>query len=629
MFCRNRCTRLFPDDHDDLETVERGSMISDHITDKDPIQDEDPKGEGSCFFRPRVVFPEDFDRVKRQPLILDPQSLFVGRWNRIFLAVSLFSLFVDPFFLFSTNSNTTELCVESGEASLDVVFTVLRSLTDVLYAVNTCIKFRTAYVAASSRVLGRGELVIDPWDIALRYLGRDFWVDALAVLPIPQVIIWGVIPRVKDLSIKVCLRFLIILPYLLRVALVFPLSSALSRVAGAIPKTAWTGAAYNMMLYYLVSHVVAASWYLLSLQREMTCWSYECDQETSCDNSFFDCGTIGESNRGAWLSITNVTNICNPYNNFFNFGIYQIALQVGAPSSTLARKYFYSFWFGLQTLSSIGNNLWTSANIIENVYTNLLAITGLILFALLLGNVQMYLDSTLLRLEEWRAAKADTEHWMQHRKLPPYLRLWVRKYDQYKWVATRGVDEEALLKDLPWNLRREINRHLCFGLLRKLPLFDEMDDQMLDAVCERLKPALCIKGAFVFRAGDAINKMLFIVRGNLGSYTTSNGQVGLFNWTSIGPGSFCGEELLTWALDPNPAPSLPLSTHMVKAHSDVEAFCLMPEDMKYLAKQFKQLHSKKLVHKFQFYSHHWRTWAAYYIQMAWRRYKKRKRINAM
>ncbi|XP_059461852.1 cyclic nucleotide-gated ion channel 17-like [Corylus avellana] len=39
--------------------------------------------------------------------------------------------------------------------------------------------------------------------------------------------------------------------------------------------------------------------------------------------------------------------------------------------------------------------------------------------------------------------------------------------------------------------------------------------------------------------------------------------------------------------------------------------------------QFRRLHSKKLQHTFRFYSYHWRTWAACFIQVAWRRYKKR------
>lgn len=51
---------------------------------------------------------------------------------------------------------------------------------------------------------------------------------------------------------------------------------------------------------------------------------------------------------------------------------------------------------------------------------------------------------------------------------------------------------------------------------------------------------------------------------------------------------------------------------------------LSAEDLKFVANQFRKLHSKKLQHTFRFYSHHWRTWAACFIQAAWRRYNRRK-----
>ena len=151
-----------------------------------------------------------------------------------------------------------------------------------------------------------------------------------------------------------------------------------------------------------------------------------------------------------------------------------------------------------------------------------------------------------------------------------------------------------------------------------------MDERMLDAICERLKPALSTEGTFLVREGDPVNEMLFVIRGNLDSYTTNGGRTGFFNSCRIGPGDFCGEELLTWALEPRPSIILPSSTRTVKSISEVEAFALIAEDLKFVASQFRRLHSKQLRQKFRFYSPHWRTWAACFIQAAWRRFKRRK-----
>ncbi|THG23739.1 hypothetical protein TEA_015405 [Camellia sinensis var. sinensis] len=150
-----------------------------------------------------------------------------------------------------------------------------------------------------------------------------------------------------------------------------------------------------------------------------------------------------------------------------------------------------------------------------------------------------------------------------------------------------------------------------------------MDDQLLDAICERLVSSLSTEGTYIVREGDPVTEMLFIIRGRLESSTTNGGRTGFFNSITLRPGDFCGEELLAWALLPKSTQNLPSSTRTVRTLAEVEAFALQAEDLKFVANQFRRLHSKKLQHTFRFYSHHWRTWAACFIQAAWRRYKRR------
>lgn len=151
-----------------------------------------------------------------------------------------------------------------------------------------------------------------------------------------------------------------------------------------------------------------------------------------------------------------------------------------------------------------------------------------------------------------------------------------------------------------------------------------MDDQLLDAICERLVSSLSTPGTFIVREDDLVNEMLFIIRGQLESSTTNGGRSGFFNSIVLRPGDFCGEELLTWALMPTSSLNLPSSTRTVRAFTEVEAFALSAEDLKFVAHQFKRLQSKKLQHAFRYYSHQWRTWGACFIQAAWRRHKKRQ-----
>ena len=82
--------------------------------------------------------------------------------------------------------------------------------------------------------------------------------------------------------------------------------------------------------------------------------------------------------------------------------------------------------------------------------------------------LKTYLQSMNVRIEEWRVKRRDIEEWMKHRQLPQDLQERVLQFNQYKWLATRGVNEEFILHSLPLDLRRDIQRHLCLGLVRRV-----------------------------------------------------------------------------------------------------------------------------------------------------------------
>lgn len=69
-----------------------------------------------------------------------------------------------------------------------------------------------------------------------------------------------------------------------------------------------------------------------------------------------------------------------------------------------------------------------------------------------------------------RVKRRDAELWMSHRMLPDNLKQRIRKYEQYKWQKNRGVEEEALILNLPKDLRRDIKRHLCLALVKKVSI---------------------------------------------------------------------------------------------------------------------------------------------------------------
>ncbi|XP_020575420.1 cyclic nucleotide-gated ion channel 1-like [Phalaenopsis equestris] len=554
--------------------------------------------------------------------VLDPQGTFLQRWNKIFVLSCVIAVSVDPLFFYIPIVDDNNNCLDLDK-KLEITASVLRSFTDIFYIIHIIFQFRTGFIAPSSRVFGRGVLVEDSAAIARRYLSSYFFIDILAVLPLPQVVVLIIVPSLKEsspLDAKDLLMLIILFQYVPRLIRIIPLYMEVTRSAGIITETAWAGAAFNLLLYMLASHVLGAFWYLLSVQREDACWKHACSMN-KCNISSWYCGKEKGQDNGF---VVDACPIQNPNSSVFDFGIYQLALKNIVQTRKFPQKFFYCFWWGLQNLSSLGQNLTTSTYVWEVLYAVFVSISGLVLFSLLIGNMQTYLQSTTVRVEEMRVKRRDSEQWMSHRLLPESLRDRIRRYEQYKWQETRGVDEESLLQNLPKDLRRDIKRHLCWALLMRVPMFEKMDYQLIDAMCDCLKPALFTEESCIVREGDPVDEMLFIMRGKLLSVTTNGGRTGFFNSDYLKGGDFCGEELLTWALDPHSSSSLPISTRTVKALSEVEGFALSADDLKFVATQFRRLHSKQLRHTFRFYSQQWRTWAACFIQAAWRRYSRKK-----
>lgn len=149
-----------------------------------------------------------------------------------------------------------------------------------------------------------------------------------------------------------------------------------------------------------------------------------------------------------------------------------------------------------------------------------------------------------------------------------------------------------------------------------MPLFDTLDEQLLEAMCDILKPVIYTKESHIIREGDSVDGMFFIMRGMV----FSREKHGFFS-VCLKAGDFCGEEIIA-TLDPSSSLHLPISTRTVQAITLVEAFVLKADDFRSLVSQQSQ--GRPLKHNFRFYTQHWRIWAACYIQEAWRHYRRKK-----
>ncbi|KAF9683967.1 hypothetical protein SADUNF_Sadunf04G0069000 [Salix dunnii] len=569
--------------------------------------------------------------------VLDPRSKRVQKWNRAFLLARGMALAVDPLFFYALSIGRNGVPCLYMDGGLAAVVTVLRSSLDAIHLCHLCSQFRLAYVSRESLVVGCGKLVWDARAIASRYARslKGFWFDAFVILPVPQAVFWLVVPKlIREDKIKLIMTILLLIflfQFLPKVYHCLSLMRRMQKVTGYIFGTIWWGFGLNLIAYFIASHVAGGCWYVLTIQRVASCLRQSCESKPNCDLSLacseevcyqflFQDGTIGNPCGG---NSTNTVRMprCLDVNGAFNYGIYKWALPV-ISSNSLAVKILYPIFWGLLTLSTFGNDLEPTSHWLEVIFSICIVLSGLMLFTLLIGNIQVFLHAVMAKKRKMQLRCRDMEWWMRRRQLPSRLRQRVRHFEQQRWETMGGEDEMELIKDLPEGLRRDVKRYLCLDLIKKVPLFHNLDDLILDNICDRVKPIVFSKDEKIIREGDPVKRMVFIVHGRIrSSQSLSKGMVAT---SVLEPGGFLGDELLSWCLRRPFIDRLPASAATFVCIESTEAFGLDANHLQYITDHFRyKFTNERLKRTARYYSSNWRTWAAVNIQLAWHHYRKR------
>ncbi|XP_022141096.1 cyclic nucleotide-gated ion channel 1-like isoform X2 [Momordica charantia] len=548
---------------------------------------------------------------------IEGNVIFLHLWNDALVMLCVIASLLDPLFCYVLVVDEKRNCI-GFDKKLRLTVVVLRSLVDIGYMIMIIFHFRIGYKASYDAKDGR------LFAIARRYLLSYFTVDILSLLPIPQVVILLVIPASKGSHFTTAIKsmkFVFVIQYLPRL---FRVHSFLKKVrwsSGILHDTAGSKAMLNLFLYMLASHVFGAFWNLFSVERKASCLEVRCHSHPYCPknrslNSFVEKSCM---------------DACSLSNDAFKFGIFDDAFKFGVVySSDFIWKISYCNWWGLKNLSSLGQGLDTSKHIWEIYFATAITMSGLVLFAFLVGNLQTFLQANFARVEELRLKGQDIEMWIAYHSLPRDLKKRIKQYEKYRWRKTRGVDVENILHNLPRDLRRDTTRHLCLGVISSVSMFQNMDEKFLDAVYGFLKPMLYIEHNFIVREGEPLDEMI-IIHGKLWIYSSNSSKDDetSCSWPgtrSLKKGDFFGEELLNWVLKDPFLSTVPISTKTVATHTKVEAFVLSANDLKCVVSKFWWLFSREFRND-PVFRERWAPWAVLVLQAAWRRYAKNKRVE--
>ncbi|KAI9161320.1 hypothetical protein LWI28_016318 [Acer negundo] len=260
--------------------------------------------------------------------ILDPQGPFT---NWIFLMLCVISISMDPLFFYIPVINVDKNCMELDK-NLGVISSVFRSVIDLFYII--CIRYQLRTNTSAQRLLLFGHSL------------HKSYIDLLAVLPLPQVII--IISKMNlsnFLEAMYVLKYFVFFQFVPRVIRIYPLfRKASTRI---VAEVTWAKAAFNLYLYIISGHIFGALWYFFAIERKIECWKKACIvmNQTRCNHQSFNCHKSSGNYR--------FLNRCSTKSHktaFFDFGIYHDALQSGVVDGSYLQKFMYCFRWGLQSL---------------------------------------------------------------------------------------------------------------------------------------------------------------------------------------------------------------------------------------------------------------------------------------
>ncbi|GFQ91864.1 cyclic nucleotide-gated cation channel alpha-3, partial [Trichonephila clavata] len=179
-----------------------------------------------------------------------------------------------------------------------------------------------------------------------------------------------------------------------------------------------------------------------------------------------------------------------------------------------SRKYIICLYWSAMTLTTIGNTNPPETDV-EYIFTGVIFLTGVFVFATVMGNVGDVISSMNANRQEFQARMDHIQMYLTHKKVPASLQLKIKKWAEYTWTRTKATDESRLLNMLPERLRAEVAVHVHLDSLKKVKIFEQCETGFLCELVLKLRSQVFSPGDYVCRVGETGREMFIINHGKV------------------------------------------------------------------------------------------------------------------
>ncbi|KAG6952994.1 hypothetical protein JG688_00013031 [Phytophthora aleatoria] len=204
-------------------------------------------------------------------------------------------------------------------------------------------------------------------------------------------------------------------------------------------------------------------------------------------------------------------------------------------------EYSRSLYYAVGVLASPGKSVEPTTDV-QLIAALILMLSGFLITAIVVDNVQKRFTASAFEQKEFFATSTRIQLFLRRQNAPLAIHHRVKSFLDYWWSSHRGAVIGELLADLPRTIRLNLLKSICLPVLQTLSLLPNVrsvQDKLEDIMVENAKFILYGQGEIVYRHGDSVVGMFFLLEGEV--YMVEKGETS----REIPRGSFFGTAVLT------------------------------------------------------------------------------------
>ncbi|KAK1930157.1 Cyclic nucleotide-gated olfactory channel [Phytophthora citrophthora] len=186
-----------------------------------------------------------------------------------------------------------------------------------------------------------------------------------------------------------------------------------------------------------------------------------------------------------------------------------------------ALEYSRSLYYAVGVLASPGKSIEPVSDV-QLTAALILMLSGFLITAIVVDNIQKRFTASAFEQKEFFATSTRIQLFLRRQNAPLAIHHRVKSFLDFWWSSHRGAVIGELLADLPRSIRLDVLRSICLPVLQTLALLQgirSVRDKLEEVMVENVKFILYGQGEIVYRHGDYVTGMFFLLEGEVSIIT--------------------------------------------------------------------------------------------------------------